>query len=86
MDEESLPSYLSEAVDAIRSIGNFAAHPLKNTNTGKIIDVEPGEAEWLLEVLELVFDFYFVQPEKLKARKDALNQKLTSAGKKPINI
>ena len=58
-----LPSYISEAVDAVRNIGNFAAHPIKNTNTGEIVDVEPGEAEWLLEVLEALLDFAFVQSE-----------------------
>ncbi len=76
-----VPSYLSQAVDAIRSIGNFAAHPLKDTNTGEIIEVEPGEAEWLLDVLEILFDFTFVQPKRLEEKKEALNKKLKSAGK-----
>lgn len=75
------PTYLTEAIDAIRQIGNFAAHPIKNTNTGAISDVEPGEAEWLLEVIEALFDFAFVQPEKLKQRKQALNKKLSDHGK-----
>ena len=75
------PSYIADAVDAVRNIGNFAAHPLKNTNTGEIIEVEPGEAEWLLDVLEAVFDYAFVQPEKLKKRKENLNKKLSDLGK-----
>jgi hypothetical protein len=80
----SLPSAIAEAVDAIRVIGNFAAHPVKSTNTGEIVDVEPGEAEWSLDVLESLFDFYFVQPAKLAAKKDAMNKKLTDAGKSPM--
>jgi hypothetical protein len=79
-----LPSHLAEAIDAVRSLGNFAAHPLKSTNTGEVLDVEPGEAEWLLEVLEQLFDFYFIQPAKLQARRAALNQKLQEAGKPPM--
>jgi hypothetical protein len=79
-----LPSHLAEAVDAIRNFGNFAAHPLKSTNSGEILDVEPGEAEWSLEVLEQLFDFYFVQPASLKAKRAALNKKLTEAGEKPM--
>ncbi len=75
------PSYIADVVDAIRNIGNFAAHPLKDTNTGEIVEVEPGEAEWLLDVLEAVFDFVFVQPEKLRVRKESLNKKLTELGK-----
>ncbi len=78
---KDIPSYIADAVDAVRNIGNFAAHPLKDTNTGEIIEVEPGEAEWLLDVLEAVFDFVFVQPEKLKARKESLNKKLADLGK-----
>lgn len=81
IDSGKLPTYLSESIDAIRNIGNFAAHPLKSTSTGEIIDVEHGEAEWLLDVIETLFDFYFVQPAILKAKKDALNMKLTDIGK-----
>lgn len=78
---QKVPSVILEAVDAIRNIGNFAAHPLKETNTGEIVDVEPGEAEWLLEVLDLLFDYYFVQPKKLEEMKAALNEKLRRLGK-----
>jgi len=79
-----IPSYLSEAVDAIRNIGNLAAHPLKATSTGEIVDVEPGEATWLLDVLEALFDFMFVQPVRLDARKKELNAKLALLGKPPM--
>ncbi len=79
-----LPTYLAGAVDAIRNIGNFAAHPIKSTNTGEIVEVEPGEAEWLLELLEQLLDFYFVYPAKLQAKRDALNKKLQEAGKPPM--
>lgn len=84
IDSKSLPTHLSESIDAIRNIGNFAAHPLKSTSTGEIVDVEIGEAEWLLDVLEALFDFYFVQPSILKAKRDALNKKLADIGKPPM--
>lgn len=77
----SLPSALAEQLDAVRHIGNFAAHPLKSTNTGEIIPVEPHEAEWNLDVLEELFDHFFVKPAKSKARKNELNKKLADAGK-----
>lgn len=81
IDSNSLPTHLAESIDAIRIIGNFAAHPIKSTSTGEIVEVEFGEAEWLLDVLESLFDFYFEQPAILKAKKDALNKKLIDAGK-----
>jgi len=81
IDRGNLPSHISESIDAIRIIGNLAAHPEKDKSTGEIISVEPGEAEWNLDVLESLFDFYFVQPEITKKKKEALNQKLKKAGK-----
>jgi hypothetical protein len=84
IDSGKLPADLSESVDAIRNIGNFAAHPLKSQQTGQILDVEPGEAEWTLDVLESLFEFYFVRPAALQKRKAALNQKLREAGKPPM--
>lgn len=80
----NIPSYLTDAVDAVRNIGNLAAHPLKDTNTGQIVEVEAGEAEWLLEVNEALFDFVFVQPRRLEERKNNLNTKLASLGKPPM--
>jgi uncharacterized protein DUF4145 len=81
---KALPSDLAGAVDAIRAIGNFAAHPMKSTNTGEIVAVEAGEAELLLDVLESLFDFYFVRPAQLAAKLDAVNKKLADAGKPPL--
>ncbi len=76
-----LPTYLKEQVDAVRVIGNFAAHPLKDTNSGEVIDVEPGEAEWLLGTIEALFDFAFVQPKRVDELRTRLNAKLAAAGK-----
>jgi len=76
-----IPDDIKDEVDAIRQVGNFAAHPLKDTNTGEIVDVEPDEAGWLLEVLEELLDFTFVQACEKQKRKDRLNQKLKSFGK-----
>lgn len=81
LDSNQLPTYLADSIDAIRNIGNFAAHPLKGTSSGQIVEVEVGEAEWNLEVLEILFDFYYVQPEKTKQRRAALNIKLNDSGK-----
>jgi hypothetical protein len=84
LDSKQLPGHLAEDLDAVRNIGNFAAHPMKSTHTGEIVDVEPQEAEWSLNLLEGLFDFYFVQPARAKAKRDALNAKLQGAGKPPM--
>lgn len=84
IDSKKLPSYLSGALDAVRNIGNFAAHPMKSESTREIVEVEPREAEWNLDILERLFDFYFVQPEILRKKREKLNQKLKGAGKPPM--
>jgi len=80
----TLPGYLQPQLDAVRNIGNFAAHQQKSRTTGEIIDVEPGEAEWNLDVLDLLFDFYFEQPRIAQQKRDALNKKLEAVGKPPM--
>lgn len=81
IDSGKLPSHLTDSIDAIRNIGNFAAHPIKDKSTGEILPVEVGEAEWNLDVLELLFDFYYVQPSINLKKKQQLNLKLQAAGK-----
>jgi hypothetical protein len=78
-----IPSALRETVDAIRNFGNFSAHPVTDQTTLQVIEVEPGEAEWCLDILEDMFDHYYVKPEQAKARKAALDAKLSAAGKPP---
>lgn len=84
IDLGALPSHLTQVIDVVRNIGNFAAHPLKSEKSGEILPVEPAEAEWNLDVLEALFDFYFVQPAMTKKKREALDEKLKEAGKKPI--
>jgi hypothetical protein len=79
-----LPSELASNVDAIRHLGNFAAHPIKSKSVGEIVEVEEGEAEWLLDVLQDLFDYYYVSPKKAAERRAAINQKLVDAGKPPL--
>ncbi len=78
---KSLPSSLVQTIDAIRNFGNFSAHAITDQTTLQIIDVEEGEAEWCLEILEELFDHYYVKPAKAMARKAALDGKLKKAGK-----
>jgi hypothetical protein len=57
---------------------------MKDTNTGAITDVEDGEAELLLEALEILFDYAFVQPARWSAAKAVINTKLRGVGKPEI--
>lgn len=79
-----LPSYLAQMIDAIRNVGNIAAHPISSQTTGEILPVESHEAAWNLDVLEALFDFYYVQPAIIAKKRDALNAKLADSGSRPM--
>lgn len=81
---KDLPKRLGENLDAIRTIGNFAAHPTKYKSTGEIVDVEPEEAEWDLEVLEGLFDHFYVKPKQEEDKRKKLDAELKEAGKRPL--
>lgn len=84
LDSGALPSHLAQSIDAVRQIGNFAAHSMKSKDTGLIVEVEPGEAEWLLDSLEGLLDFYIVQPAIIERKRLELNKKLKALGKPPV--
>ena len=80
---KALPHKLRMTVDGIRNFGNFSAHPIDDKTTLQVIDVEPHEAEWCLEIIEELFEHFYVGPAAAKAKKAALDAKLTAAGKPP---
>lgn len=84
INSNTLPPYLSLEIDAVRNIGNFAAHPEKSATTGLIIDVEPDESEWNLGIVDRLLQFYFVESAESAKRRAALNEKLQGAGKRPM--
>ncbi|MCA0431631.1 MAG: DUF4145 domain-containing protein [Proteobacteria bacterium] len=47
-----------EAIDAIRGIGNIGAHMERDISL--IVDVDPGEAQALIELIEMLFEEWYV--------------------------
>ncbi len=80
---KAIPSGLRQTIDLVRNFGNFSAHPITDQTTLQVIDVEPQEAESCLEILDEVFDHFYVKPALAAARKAALDAKLVAAGKPP---
>lgn len=56
--KELVPASQWAAIDATRKIGNIGAHMEKDVNT--IIDVEPAEADSLLQLIELLIDKWYI--------------------------
>ncbi len=69
-----LAPQLASLLAATLDVGNFAANPIKNSHPGLIAAVETGEAEYFLDVLEALFDFYLVRPVRLKEKPSALGE------------
>jgi len=80
---KALPHRLRVTVDGIRNFGNFSAHRIDDKTSLQVIDVEPHEAEWCLDILEDLFEHFYVGPAIAKEKKAALDAKLTAAGKPP---
>lgn len=74
-----LPSRATRSLHSLREIGNMATHPNKGADTDEYIEVAPGEADWTLDVLDDLFDHYFVGPALEATRKAALASKLRKA-------
>jgi hypothetical protein len=55
-----------DAIDHIRQIGNIGAHMEKDINL--ILDVDPGEAEALVNLTELLFDEWYVARHRRQNR------------------
>lgn len=79
-----LPLYIRNNIDAIRNFGNFSAHQQMNKITSEIIDVEPEEAEWCLEIVSALFEHYYARPAAETKRLADLNDKLQQSGKPPV--
>lgn len=63
-NKKDIPSNFITLLQVLRKIANFGAHPKKSTNSGEIMDIEPGEAEVMLEIIEQLFDYVFIKPKK----------------------
>jgi hypothetical protein len=81
---ERFPSWIAANLAHLREIGNFATHTRKDTNTGEILGVEPGEAEFTLDVVAAVIDHTYVRASEEEQVRKAVNAKLVAAGRKPI--
>ena len=66
-----------QAIDNVRTIGNIGAHMEKDVNT--IVDIEPDEATLLIELIEMLFQEWYVarhkRDERLQDIQRSANQK-----------
>ena len=75
----SLPVALAEVLDKVREIGNYAVHRKKSEASGEIVAVEPGEAQWTLQVVLQLFEHCYVRPSRERQWRAAMDAKLADA-------
>ncbi|MEG5786835.1 DUF4145 domain-containing protein [Enterobacter bugandensis] len=68
--EGKIESSVWKAIDAVRNIGNIGAHMENDINI--IVDVDPGEAEMLIGLLELLIQEWYVEKHERQLRIDAI--------------
>lgn len=74
LDDGSAPRYLSEesiiAIDNVREIGNIGAHMERDISI--IVDVDPDEAQKLINLIEMLFSEWYIAKETRRAKLEEL--------------
>ncbi|MER2198250.1 DUF4145 domain-containing protein [Methylobacterium brachiatum] len=75
LEEGAAPRGVTEesvdAIDAVRSIGSIGAHMERDINI--IVDVDPGEAQALIELIELLFEEWYTAQHQRAAKLARVN-------------
>jgi hypothetical protein len=70
LDEGTAPRGVTpesvDGIDHVRSVGNIGAHMEADVNM--IVDIEPGEAQMLIELIETLFDEWYVAQHRREQR------------------
>jgi hypothetical protein len=69
-----LPAYLKQALSKLAALAELEPESPKSQHPEGISTVQPGEAEWLLDVLQSLYDLYFVEPARMQRKQDALEE------------
>jgi hypothetical protein len=77
------PSRLRQNLHHLREIGDFGAHTQKD-DQAEIVDVGRDEAEWTLDILDGLFDYFIIAPERDRAMREVMDEKLKAAGRRAI--
>ena len=71
-----LPPYLRDALDTLAQVARLDVDDAKSARPDVLAPTQPGEPEWLLDVLDQLFDLYFVQPARLQRKRARLEEQV----------
>lgn len=75
----AMPPYLKEALETLAKVAKLEADEPKSFRCEALAPVNEGEAEWLLDVLKPLLEFYYVQPARLRRKRYALEERISPA-------
>ena len=77
------PGSLRENLHHFREIADFGAHTQKD-DQAEIIDVGTDEATWTLDLLDRLFEYFILTPERDRRMREAMDKRIEAAGRKSI--
>lgn len=86
------PLWIRQNLHYLREVGDFGAHTQQDQTLAVsqvppdpvIISVDKPEAEWTLKIIEDLFEYFIVAPQKDKEMREAIDKKLADANRKAI--
>lgn len=69
--EEKVDPAVSRVLHSLRQIGNIGAHPSENTDT--IVDIEPGESEKMLKIVEYLIEQWYIKEHETELLLNEVN-------------
>jgi hypothetical protein len=88
------PLWIRQNLHYLREVGDFGAHTQQDKTTAPtatqppadpiIINVDKAEAEWTLKIIQDLFEYFIVAPQKDKEMREAIDKKLSDANRKEI--
>ena len=82
IEDPKHPPNLKDNLHYLREIADLSAHT-KTDRLGQRIKVTKEEAEWTLDVIDGLFDYFIIGPAKDAERRRAIAEKIEEAGRKP---
>ena len=77
------PHQLRENLHYLREIADLSAHTKKN-DQAEIVAADRDEADWTLGVIERLFDYFIVGPERDRGFRERIAKKVADTGRKEI--
>lgn len=76
VESDEIPPYLRDALRTFSQVAGLVSDGNKSLHPEALTPPQPGEPEWLLDVLQALFELYFVQPARMRRRLDALEERI----------